>query len=219
MRRLSSVLCVLLVLSGCVSETDEGGTGGLSSTEATQPTRPVTTTTVEAISTSLATTTTVVSPTTSVASSATSLSEHVSVLVEITNLVGSTDDHLAGVLMKRLDRDGYPWDGVAGFATIADSDPYSGVHVLGEVSEEWGNPDTGLWPWPSGVAEIPPGDYTLQLWVGKDFCCYNRWVPADTPGLRFCEVQVTITGQDQTIRVENIPYHPPLSEESDNPCG
>ena len=90
---------------------------------------------------------------------------------------------------------------------IPDSDPYSGLHVLGAVTEEWGDFETGLWPWAFGKADGPPGDYTLTLWVGNDMCCYSRWMPEESPGLRFCELQVTTTGEGQTIRVNNITSH------------
>ena len=142
---------------------------------------------------------------------------HGVVAVEVSNLVGSSGSHLGGVLMRGQDGEG--WDGVAGFAVIPDSYPYSGLHVLGEVNDEWGDLETGLWPWAFGTADIPPGDYTLTLWIGKDFCCYSRWMPASSPGLRFCEMEVTMTGEGQIIRVGDIPYHPPLSDESFYPCG
>jgi hypothetical protein len=84
--------------------------------------------------------------------------------------------------------------------------------MLGEVTEalpeDWSD---GMWPWPTGTARVPAGDYTLWLWTGKDYCCYSRWVPAASPGLRFCELRVSTTGQDQTVYVTDIPS-------DDGPC-
>jgi hypothetical protein len=62
-----------------------------------------------------------------------------------------------------------------------------------------------MWPWVSGEANIPAGDYALHLWVGKDCCCYGRWVPALTADLHGCEFPITTTGQNQIIRVTDIP--------------
>lgn len=121
------------------------------------------------------------------------------VFVEVSNLVGFSGSQLSGVLLNRDS----PTDGIAGFAVMVDSDPHSDTHVLGNVSNEWG--DTGMWPWASGEANIPAGDYTLHLWVGKDYCCYGRWVPALTADLHGCELPITTTGKNQIIRVTDIP--------------
>ncbi len=121
--------------------------------------------------------------------------------VEVLNLAGFSGSQLAGVLFRSPVP---PLDAVAGFAADIDSDPYSGLHVLGMVDEEPGD-RSGLWPWAYGEASIPAGEYTLWLFLGRDYCCYSRWVPADTPDLRGCELSVTMAGQAQTIRVSEFP--------------
>ena len=130
------------------------------------------------------------------------------VTVVVSDLTDAAGNDLAGVLMSydAQSPDDYKWDGVAGFATTVDADSLSTSQTFGEVTEAWPeDPSEGLWPWPTGTASVPAGDYTLWLWTGKDYCCYSRWVPAATPGLRFCELRVSTTGQDQTIYVTDIP--------------
>ena len=136
------------------------------------------------------------------------------VTVVVSDLTDAAGNDLAGVLMSydAASPDAYKWDGVAGFATPVDADSLSTSQTFGEVTEAWPeDPSEGLWPWPTGTASVPAGDYTLWLWTGKDYCCYSRWVPAATPGLRFCELRVSTTGQDQTIHVTDIPS-------DDGPC-
>ena len=167
----------------------------------------------------------VIPPATTVPTTATSVPSVAGVggaiTVVITDLTDAAGNDLAGVLMSY---DGespgapswapgaYKWGGVAGFATTVDADPFSASQTLGEVTEEdtaqW---DDGLWPWPTGTASVPAGDYVLALWTGKDYCCYSRWAPAASPGLRGCELQVATTGQAQTIYVTDIPSE-------DGPC-
>lgn len=131
------------------------------------------------------------------------------VTVVVTDLTDAAGNDLAGVLMSYnpASPDDYKWDGVAGFAVAVDADPFSTSQPLGEVTEaspeDWND---GMWPWPTGTARVPDGDYTLRLFTGKDYCCYSRWVPAAIPGLRDCELRVSTTGQDQTIYVTDIPY-------------
>jgi hypothetical protein len=130
------------------------------------------------------------------------------VTVVVSDLTDALGNDLAGVLMSydAESPQAYKWEGVAGFAVTVDADPFSSSETLGDVTEAWAkDPSDGQWPWPSGTATIPAGDYSLQLWTGKDYCCYSRWVPAASPGLRFCELRVTTTGQDQTIYVKDIP--------------
>lgn len=124
------------------------------------------------------------------------------ITIEITNLVGAEGQDLAGVLMHYDPESpgAYKWDGVAGFAVAADADPFSTSVTLGNVDADWGE-GAGMWPWASGVATVPAGEYSLQLWSGTDYCCYSRWMPAATPGLRGCEMTVKTTGHDQTIRI------------------
>jgi hypothetical protein len=126
--------------------------------------------------------------------------QHGTVSVDVSDLVGFSGSQLAGVLLNRRS----PPDGIAGSAVTVNSDPFSDVQVLGHVDEEWGEAP-GLWPWAFGVAEVPAGDYTLRLAIGTDFCCYSRWMPAETPDLRICDLRVTTTGEDQVIRITGIP--------------
>jgi hypothetical protein len=142
------------------------------------------------------------------------------VTVDISELVGSLGDELAGVLMAYSNLDDPElaaegrWRGVAGFAVEVDADPFSTSQVLGVVESAFPeDPSSGMWPWASGEAEIPAGDYTLWLWTGTDYCCYNRWKPADTPGLRGCEFQVSASGEDQTIHIKDIPDEGPCATE------
>jgi len=134
------------------------------------------------------------------------------VTVDISELVGSLGDDLSGVLMAYGDLDdpelatGARWSGVAGFAVAVDSDPFSTSQVLGVVESDFPEDlGSGMWPWASGEAEIPAGDYTLWLWTGTNYCCYSRWMPADTPDLRGCEFRVSTSGEDQTIYIKDIP--------------
>lgn len=130
------------------------------------------------------------------------------VTVEVSELTDAAGSQLAGVLMSydAESPESYKWDGVAGFTTTVDADLFSATLALGDVRDAWSDdPRDGQWPWPSGTAAIPAGDYSLQLWTGKDFCCYSRWMPAASPGLRGCELRVSTTGQDQTIYVKDIP--------------
>jgi hypothetical protein len=129
-----------------------------------------------------------------------------SITVALTDLAGHEGEHVAGVLLK--DYPGPDSTGVAGFVTPID-DPFTQQQVLGNVREQWPepiNPETGMgWPWPRGVAHVPPGDYTLMLWAAKDnFCCYSRWVPAQTPGLTGCQLGITATGEPQTITIKGL---------------
>ncbi len=132
------------------------------------------------------------------------------VTVVVSDLTDALGNDLAGVLMA-YDAESpkaYKWDGVAGFAVTVDADPFSTSQPLGDVAQEWAkDSDDALWPWPSGTAMVPAGDYSLTLWTGKDYCCYSRWVPADSPGLRFCELSVSLTGHDQTIYIADVPAH------------
>lgn len=157
-------------------------------------------------------TTPAVTPTTEVAPATTEAQSPITdgpggvVTIEISNLTGARGEDLAGVLMAYdpASPDAYKWDGVAGFAVKVDADPFSTSQVLGEVDEEWAEPDTGIWPWATGEARIPAGVYWLTVWRGTDYCCYGRWVPAATLGLVGCRMWITTTGQDQTIRVTDI---------------
>ena len=125
------------------------------------------------------------------------------VSVEFADLEGHAGDQLAGVLLSDTAMGG---TAVGGFAVTVDSDPFSDVQVLGNVDEEWGDADEDeLWPWPTGEMTIPAGTYTLRLASGADYCCYSRWMPAATPGLRLCDVTVTTTGDDQVILITEIP--------------
>jgi hypothetical protein len=140
------------------------------------------------------------------------------VTVDVSKLVGSLGDDLAGVLMAYGDSDDPEvasdarWRGVAGFAVDVDSDPFSTSQVLGVVESTFPEePFSGMWPWASGEAEIPAGDYTLWLWTGTDYCCYSRWTPADTPDLRGCEFRVSTNGEDQTIHIKDIPAGGPCT--------
>ena len=130
------------------------------------------------------------------------------IAVVVTDLTDAYGNDLAGVLMSYgADApQSYGWGGVAGFTTTVDADPFSTSQTLGEVTEVWPeDPNDGLWPWATGKASVPEGDYSLWLWTGKDYCCYSRWMPAESPGLRGCELRVSTTGQDQTIYVKDIP--------------
>lgn len=131
------------------------------------------------------------------------------VTVVVSDLTDAVGNELAGVLMSydAESPETYKWDGVGGFTTTVDTDPFSASLALGDVADAWSeDPSDGQWPWPSGTARIAAGDYSLQLWTGTDFCCYGRWVPAASPGLRGCELRVSTTGQDQTIYIKDIPH-------------
>lgn len=144
-------------------------------------------------------------PSTSTASSlGTSTAPPGSITVALTDLAGHEGEHVAGVLLKGFP--GADTTGVAGFWTRIDADPFTQQLVLGNVPQEFPDEPDGMgWPWPAGVADIPPGDYTLAVWMAKDnFCCYSQWLPALTTGLTGCETQVTATGEPQTITVENL---------------
>jgi len=130
--------------------------------------------------------------------------------IDVSSLSGSLGDQLAGVLMAwaydPASPGDYRWEGVGGFAVAVDDDPFTTSQVLGEVDAELpADPGDAMWPWASGEARIPAGDYTLWLSAGEDLCCYNRWVPADGPGLRFCEFRISTTGQDQIVHIADIP--------------
>ena len=130
-----------------------------------------------------------------------------SITVALTDLAGHEGEHVAGVLLK--DYPGPDVTGVAGFVTPIDSDPFTQQQVLGNVPEQWPepiNPETAIgWPWPRGVADVPPGDYTLMLWAARDnFCCYSQWIPAQTAGLTGCQLRVTTTGEPQTVTIKGL---------------
>jgi hypothetical protein len=130
--------------------------------------------------------------------------------VAVSNLSGSLGYELAGVLMawdySPESPSAYRWDGVGGFAVTVDADPFATSQVLGEVEEAFpSDPGEGMWPWASGEAKIPAGEYTLWLSAGEDLCCYSRWVPAGSPGFRSCELRITTTGQDQIVHIADIP--------------
>jgi hypothetical protein len=130
--------------------------------------------------------------------------------VVVSSLSGSLGFELAGVLMAwdydPASPNAYRWDGVGGFAVTVDADPFATSQVLGEVAEEFpADPDSGRWPWASGEARIPAGEYTLWLSAGEDLCCYNRWLPAAGPTLRLCEYRIATNGQDQTVHIADIP--------------
>ena len=132
------------------------------------------------------------------------------ITVEVSNLSGSLGYELAGVLMAwaydPASPSAYRWDGVGGFAVTVDDDPFATSQVLGAVDDEFPSDSSGgMWPWASGEAKIPAGEYTLWLSAGEDLCCYNRWVPAGSPGLRFCEFRIATTGQDQVVHIADIP--------------
>ncbi len=122
------------------------------------------------------------------------------ITVTVSNLEDYEGSQLAAVLLSDTAEGG---TGVAGFAATVDSDPFSTAQVLGNVSDM--APDDGSWPWATGVAHLPAGSYTLRLVVGTDFCCYSRWMPAETADLQLCEVDITTTGEDQTVRISEIP--------------
>jgi hypothetical protein len=126
------------------------------------------------------------------------------VALELEGLANAVGEDLAGMLMRKTPLG--PWEGVAGFAVHVDSDPFSVSQVLGDVDDQWpADTDVGLWPWPSGTALIGPGDYTLYVWSGTDYCCYSRWMPAETPNLRGCEYHLAATGTNTTIRIAGFP--------------
>ena len=130
------------------------------------------------------------------------------VTVVVSDLTDAAGNQLAGVLMSydAESPETYKWDGVAGFTTTVDADRFSATLALGDVTDAWSDdPSDGEWPWPSGTATVPAGDYSLQLWTGTDFCCYSRWTPAASPDLRGCELRVSTTGQNQTIYIKDIP--------------
>lgn len=137
------------------------------------------------------------------------------ITVVVSDLTNAAGQDFAGVLMgywaetpgAQSWAPGAPaWHGVAGFATTVDTDSFATSQPLGNVVEEWpDDPSDGLWPWPTGTARVPAGDYGLWLWTGKDHCCYSRWAPAASPGLRGCELRVSTTGRDQTIYIKDIP--------------
>ncbi|MDH3705158.1 MAG: hypothetical protein OES57_03785 [Acidimicrobiia bacterium] len=139
----------------------------------------------------------------------------VTVSVAVSDLETASGTELAGVLLSDTSAGG---TAVAAFAVVVDADPFSHVEPLGNVSEEVDDEtaDSGLWPWPTGVASVPAGTYTLRVALGTDYCCYSRWVPADTPDLRLCDVEVTITGKDQTIEITDIPM---VADDGVGVCG
>ena len=122
-----------------------------------------------------------------------------SILVEVDGLAGHGGEHLAGVLVDEQ----RPPEGVAGFAVVVPNDHYTASIVMGHVKEEWGDGDE-LWPWPRGKAAVPPGEYLLILAVGTDYCCYSRWAPAASPGLKTCLLPVVVGAEPVTIRIENV---------------
>lgn len=126
------------------------------------------------------------------------------VIIEVPELRGAVGKELAGVLMgyDPESPEQYKWHALGGFAVTVDSDPFSESIVLGEVAEEWG--EDGLWPWASGEAKVPAGTYQLQVWLGTDYCCYSRFVPAGTSGLVGCQTWVTTTGRAEVIEVTDI---------------
>jgi hypothetical protein len=137
------------------------------------------------------------------------------VSIAVSELEGNVGEQLAGVLLAGA-ADGGVGEGVAGFAVRLDDVPYSGVTVLGEVDPAFDEPDAaGMWPWPHDVAHVAPGEYVLRVALGDEYCCYSRWVPAADPGLRLCDVPVTISGADQVIEITEIP----LAEGEANVCG
>jgi hypothetical protein len=147
--------------------------------------------------------TTATSTTRAPATPSVSASSPGSITVALKDLVGHEGEHVAGVLLK-VDYPGPEFTGVGGFVTQIDSDPFTQQHVLGNVPAEFPDEaDPMGWPWPTGVANVPPGHYTLKLWAGKDnFCCYSRWMPAGA--LTHCQVEVTATGEPQTITITGV---------------
>ncbi len=126
------------------------------------------------------------------------------IAVAVSGLEGESGSELAGVLLSDIRAGGIA---VAGFAVVVDADPFSRIETLGNVSPEWGEEteESEGWPWPSGVASIPAGTYTLRVALGNDYCCYGRWLPAAAPGLRLCEGEIATTGKDEVIEITDIP--------------
>ena len=130
------------------------------------------------------------------------------VTIQVLDLEATVGEQLGGALLGDTDFGG---TGVAGFTAIVDADPFSTVEVLGEVTQDWPSPDEANqteWPWATGVAKVPAGSYVLRLVIGNDYCCYSRWVPALTPGLRLCEVEISTTGEDHVVEITGIPKDP-----------
>lgn len=60
---------------------------------------------------------------------------------------------------------------------------------------------------PVGVSALESGAgiYTLRIAFGTNYCCYSRWLPAETADLRICEVTITTTGEHQIVVITDIP--------------
>jgi hypothetical protein len=135
-----------------------------------------------------------------------------SITVALAGLAGHEGEHVAGVLLKDLPGPGQDYTGVAGFVTTIDADPFTQQLVLGNVSDDYWPPEAdGIgWPWPTGVADVPPGVYTLKLWAVEDNThCSYPYRPAPTPGITRCrlrcQLRVTATGTPQTITITGFP--------------
>jgi hypothetical protein len=106
---------------------------------------------------------------------------------------------LAGVLYDGVGISDPDHRAIGGFAASVDTDSFSTIQLVRQPADNY----EGLFPY---VGEdplvLPPGTYTLMVWLGRDLGPYSRWVPASSEGLTGCVATVEVEeGQAATVTV------------------
>lgn len=140
---------------------------------------------------------------------------------------------LAGVLFRPSPGTRWPGQGLGGFGVVVRGDPFWTAQYVRQPDPHWMR-SQGLFPYVlPDVLTVPPGRYTLQLWLGtrlipstrSEYPGVNasRWLPGASyvegaDFLGFCETTVVVKdAHGVTVRVW-FPEFPPSEMDFTTPC-
>jgi hypothetical protein len=139
--------------------------------------------------------------------------------VTVTDLAGASGSELMVVLYAGTlfapdgTKNDRPFAGLAGFAGAVHDDPVTIVGILLSGPPRW----TARPPaFGDRIAAIPPGPYTLIVWVGNPLGAYGDWVPGD-PIERWCFAPVEVAWGAETDLTVPAPL-PRASGPPGGPC-
>jgi hypothetical protein len=142
------------------------------------------------------------------------------VIVTVTGIEESVGHDVAAVMYDGLWTDNPGVLGmVGGFGVVVDADPFAVTQTIASPASDQNDVDTQF----PGVSDEPlivePGQYTIMIWIDEELGPYSRWVPADSPGLGGCRVDVTVEeGRSTSVTVDGIPDWTLASAASTSEC-
>lgn len=141
---------------------------------------------------------------------------------------------LAGVLFRSSPDTSWPGQGLGGFGVVVQGDPFWTVQYVQQPDPHW-KQSQGLFPYVlPEVLTVPPGRYTLRLWLGTRLipstrseyrwgANASRWIPGESyvegaAFLGFCETTVVVEdAHGVTVRVW-FPEFPRSEMDFTTPC-